>query len=114
MAEPDWIYGIAVDVPEEFLDRLMDAIDAVMEPVYPGYRRCFSYFPVTGTWIPQEGSDPYDGEIGKISRADEIRLKFVCRKEDLERVLSVIDEMHPYEEPAVDVIPQMAWRSLLH
>ena len=33
-------------------------------------------------------------------------------KEDLEKVLCKIEEVHPYEEPAVDVTPQIAWRSL--
>ncbi|MCQ2084803.1 MAG: hypothetical protein MJZ21_01490 [archaeon] len=91
----------------------MDAIDSVLEPVYPGYRRCFYYMPVKGTWIPVEGSNPYDGKIGEISVADEVHLKFVCRKEDLSKVLKKIDEVHPYEEPAVDVVPQLGWRSLI-
>ena len=103
---------MAVNIPPEFADRLMDAIDSVMEPVYPGYRRCFYYYPVKGTWKTMEGANPYNGRVGEITVADEMRLKFVCRKEDVERVLSKIEEVHPYEEPAVDVTPQIAWRSL--
>ena len=109
----DEIYGVAVNVPPGFADRLMDAIDSVMEPVYPGYRRCFYTCPVQGTWKSMEGSHPYDGEIGKITVSDEIRIRFVCRKEDLTKVLRIIDEEHPYEEPAVDVVPQIGWRSLI-
>ena len=44
---------------------------------------------------------------------DEVRLEFVVGKEDLERVLETIDRIHPYEEPAVDVVPQIGWRSLI-
>lgn len=40
-------------------------------------------------------------------------MKFVCRGEDLQNVLRKIDEVHPYEEPAVDVFEEIPWRSLL-
>lgn len=106
------IYGIAVNVPASHLEILMDAIDSVMEPLYPGYRRSFCYWPVKGTWKTMEGANPYNGKVGEITVADEMRLKFVCGKEDLEKVLGKIEEVHPYEEPAVDVTPQIAWRSL--
>ncbi len=91
----------------------MDAIDSVMVPLYPGYSRSFCYWPVQGTWRTEEGAHPYLGEVWKITVANEIRLRFVCRKEDLQAVLRKIDEVHPYEEPAVDVIPQVSWRSFI-
>ncbi len=110
---PTEIYGVSVSVPKEYMESLMDAIDSVLEPVYPGYRRCFYYFPVKGTWKTEEGAHPFDGTPGEITVADEMVLKFVCRKENLKAVLSQIDKVHPYEEPAVDVIPQVGWRSFL-
>ncbi|MCQ2079364.1 MAG: hypothetical protein MJZ38_04830 [archaeon] len=57
---PEEIFGIAVNVPASHLDVLMDAIDSVLEPLYPGYRRCFYHHPVTGTWRTMEGAHPYD------------------------------------------------------
>ncbi|AGI47652.1 Uncharacterized protein conserved in bacteria [Thermoplasmatales archaeon BRNA1] len=108
------IYGISVNVPASHSDALMDAIDKVMEPVYPGYSRTFCIMPCKGTWRTEEGADPFDGKVGEITVADEIRIKFVCREKDLENVLKIIDRVHPYEEPAVDVVPQIAWRSLIH
>ena len=113
MTGPSEIFGIGVDVPASHLEILMDAIDAVMEPVYPGYRRSFRYFPVKGTWKTEEGSHPYIGKPGEVSVEDEIRLEFVVGKEYLEDVLETIDRVHPYEEPSVDVIPQIGWRSLI-
>lgn len=107
------VFGVAVNVPASHLEILMDAIDSVMEPVYPGYRRSFYYYPVKGTWKTLEGSNPYIGTPGEISVEDEVHLKFICRKEDLSEVLKTIDKVHPYEEPAVDVVPQLGWRSLI-
>ena len=107
------VFGVGVDVPEEFLEKLMDAIDAAMEPVYPGYRRSFRYYPVTGTWKTMEGSHPYIGRPGEISVEKEVRLEFVVRKEDLPAVMEAVSRVHPYEEPAVDVYRKVPWRSLI-
>ena len=113
MTQPAEVYKVGVNVPEEFLERLMDAINGSMSPVYPKYDRTFSYWRVKGTWRPLEGADPYDGRIGEISVADEIRLEFAVRLEDLESVVSAIHRVHPYEEPAIDVIPMMPWKDLI-
>ena len=107
------MYKIGVNVPEQFLQILMDSITEAVEPLYPKYDRAFCYWPVKGTWRPLPGADPYDGEIGKISVADEYRLEFAVKGKDLERVLRVIADNHPYEEPTVDVIPMISWRSVI-
>lgn len=107
------IYKVTVSVPADFMDILMDAIDEVIDPLYPGYRRCFSISDVVGTWIPVEGSKPFIGETDTITRVEEKRIEFAVRDYDLPQALHVIDTLHPYEEPAVDVIPMKAWRSML-
>jgi len=60
---------------------------------------------VTGTWIPLEGASPYDGEIGKLSNAAEIKAEFRCRSADRERVEAIIRSVHPYEVPVINFIP---------
>lgn len=92
---------------------MMDAIDSVMEPFYPGYRRCFSLIKCQGTWIAMDGTHPYIGEIGKIETADEIRIEFIVKEEHLKDVIKKIKDTHPYEEPAIDVIPCIGWKSFL-
>ncbi len=111
-AGPD-VFKIAVNLPPEFLERMMAAIDDSMDPLYPGYDHTFNYWPVKGTWRPLEGSDPYIGTVGKIEVADEVRLEFAVREKDLKSVLRAIRDAHPYEEPAIDVIPMYAWKELL-
>lgn len=107
------ILKIAVHIPKEFSERMMDSVNDVMHPVYPNYDRAFSISEVTGTWRPLEGSSPYKGEIGKIETADELKIEFIIRKEDLSSVLRTILEVHPYEEPAIDVIEMTDWHSLM-
>ena len=88
----------------------MDAIDGAAQWVSPKYRRAFSITDVTGTWIPMPGSDPFIGEEGLVSYADEKKIECIIKAESLERVLKAIDLAHPYEEPAVDVLPCKYWR----
>ena len=111
-ADPD-IFKIGVNIPGEFLEKLMDSVNSVMEPVYPNYDRTFMYWPVKGTWRPLPGADPYNGTIGKIEVADEMRVEFAVKEKDLRKVISVIADVHPYEEPAIDVIPMYGWKGFI-
>jgi hypothetical protein len=108
---PD-IYKIGVNIPGEFLERLMDSVNDVMEPLYPNYDRTYMYWPVKGTWRPLPGANPYNGTVGKIEVADEMRIEFAVKEKDLEKVVRTIAEVHPYEEPAIDVIPMISWKRL--
>ena len=107
------VFKICVYVPVEYSDRMMDAIDSVIEPLYPGYRRAFSITEVTGTWKPLKGSHPYIGRPGKIETAQEHKIEFIVKENDLKRVLLKIREIHPYEEPMIDVSPTYAWKSMI-
>lgn len=107
------LYRISVNVPEEFLERMMDAVTDAVRPVHPGYERTFSYSPVTGTWRPLEGSSPYRGTVGRIETAEEIRLEFAVGEKDLKDAVRAVADIHPYEEPAIDVIPMTDWKDLL-
>ena len=109
----DVIYKIAVNIPPDHLDVLMDEVNTSIDPVYPGYDRTFSYWKVTGTWRPLPGSDPYLGETGRIEVADEVRVEFAVREKDLRNAVEAVRRVHPYEEPAIDVIPMIGWKSIL-
>ena len=106
-------FKLTTNASKELLRSLMDEISSSVEPLYPGYDRCFTYWPVTGTWRPLEGSHPYQGEIGKIEVAEEMRLEFAVWEEDLGEAIAAIRRVHPYEEPAIDVIPMIPWKSLI-
>ena len=41
----------------------------------------------------------------KIEYVDEEKLEFVCNVEDVREVLKTIRQVHPYEEPAIDIVP---------
>lgn len=106
------VYKVAVSVPEDFLEKVMNAVTEAIEPLYPGYDRVFSHWPVTGTWRPLPGSHPYDGIVGRISVEPEVHLEFAVRGEYLYDAVEAVRNAHPYEEPAIDIIPMVAWKSV--
>ncbi len=113
LTEKDQAYKVCVYIPVEFSDKLMDAIDEIIEPFYPGYKRTFSITEVTGTWKPMKGTHPYKGKPGKIETAKEHKIEFIVKESDLKKVLLKIREIHPYEEPAIDVLPTYSWKSMI-
>ncbi len=106
-------YKIAVNVPGEHLEALMDSVTGAIRPMYPGYDRTFNYWPVTGTWRSLPGSHPYDGSIGEVTVAGEVRLEFAVSEVDLGAAIAAILAVHPYEEPAIDVLPMVGWRDVI-
>lgn len=110
---PEMSYKIAVNIPAGFLDALMNEITEAVEPLYPGYDRVFTHWTVTGTWRPLPGSDPYDGEIGKIQVSEEEHIEFAIDGRFLRAAVEAILRIHPYEEPAIDIIPMHGWRSVI-
>lgn len=106
-------YKISFTVPKEFKDAIMDEINASMEQIYPGYDRVFSVAAVEGTWRSLEGSNPYIGSVGEVSVEEELRIDFAVKEKDLKNVISAIVRIHPYEEPAIDVIPMMLWKDII-
>ncbi|MDR0309380.1 MAG: hypothetical protein LBH88_01285 [Candidatus Methanoplasma sp.] len=106
-------YKISVAVPAEYKDELMDAVNDSMQQIYPGYDRTFSITMTTGTWRPLEGSDPHTGRIGEISVEEELRIDFAVKADDLKNVIRAIRKVHPYEEPAIDIMPRLLWKDVI-
>ncbi|MDR2866482.1 MAG: hypothetical protein LBV13_03660 [Methanomassiliicoccaceae archaeon] len=109
----DGIFKICVHLPEEFLERMMDSVNSAMEPIYKGYDRAFGYSKAVGTWRPLDGSNPYKGAVGIIETTDEVRLEFAVHGRDLKAVVKIIADVHPYEEPAIDIIPMCSWKDVI-
>ncbi len=106
-------YRVSVNIPAGTEQGFMDSVNEVLHPLYPGYDRCFCWWTVNGTWRPLEGSNPFRGRVGEIETAAEVRIEFAVREEDLQTVVARIAEIHPYEEPAIDVVPLISWKTLI-
>ena len=58
-----------------------------------------------GTFKPTDEANPYIGEKNNLEFVEEERLEVVCDVKLVKKVISKLREVHPYEEPAIDIVP---------
>ena len=93
-----------VHVPRSAAADLKRALFAAGAGEIGNYRECAFSFEGTGEFTPVEGANPTDGAVGTHYTGDEIRVEFVARAGDRRRIVEKLRDVHPYEEPAFDVV----------
>ncbi len=96
---------IFVTVPVENVNEVRNAVCEVGAGVIGNYTYCTSSTKSVGTFMPNDNANPYIGENNKMEFVDEEKLEFVCDKDLVKTVLAKLREVHPYEEPAIDIVP---------
>lgn len=96
---------LVVFTPEAAADRLREALAAEGAGVIGAYTHCSFATHGTGTFLGGEGSSPTLGERGTLERVPELRLELVAPLAALPRLAAALRRVHPYEEPAWDLVP---------
>ena len=91
-------------VPREHIDHVRSALGSAGAGGIGKYRLCSFTTPGQGTFLPGEGSNPTIGTQGTLSRVNEDRLEMVCERRALPLVIETLKHLHPYEEPAYDIV----------
>lgn len=98
-------FKVATYLPQDKTEELIGALREITVNQIGNYSDCISYYPVQSTWTCLDGSTPYIGKPGEISRETEDKVEFLCHEDDLRRAISAIRRVHPYEQPVIDIIP---------
>ena len=96
---------LEIFVPEAHALKIFDELANIGVGRVGNYDHCFALHPVRGYFRPLPGANPFDGKIGELSETAEYKIEVNCMRELVNRALKVIQEVHPYEEPVVNVIP---------
>lgn len=96
---------IEVYIPESYIERLRDALHQAHAGKVGNYDHCLSITNVRGYWRPLEGSSPFEGRIGEIAEGAECKVEVRCERRYVSDALQAIRQVHPYEEPLINVIP---------
>lgn len=96
---------ITVTVPTENAEDLRNAICNAGAGVIGNYTHCTSNSITKGTFIPMDEANPYIGKKNRLEVVEEERIETVCDIKILKQVLKRLREVHPYEEPAINIIP---------
>ena len=102
-ALPESLYKLVTFVPESHIEQVSNALFESGAGVIGKYRGCSFRAMGTGTFIPQQGSSPYLGKVGKLSKETEIRFEVLVASTVLKAAVDKLIFAHPYEEVAYDV-----------
>ena len=96
---------IIVTIPTENIGEVRNAMCEAGSGVIGNYTHCSMATKCIGTFKPNDMASPYIGENNKIEFVEEEKLEVVCDVNNVKNVISKLREVHPYEEPAIDIVP---------
>lgn len=96
---------IVVTIPVDNVENVRNAICDAGAGVIGNYTNCSMTTKCIGTFKPNVKANPYIGEKEKLEFVEEEKLEVVCEIDKVKKVLKALRESHPYEEPAIDIIP---------
>lgn len=96
---------LVVTVPPENIDDVRDAMCKAGAGIIGNYTNCSMSTKCIGTFKPNDEANPYIGENNKMEFVEEEKLEMVCDIKNVKKVVSILREVHPYEEPGIDIIP---------
>jgi dinuclear metal center YbgI/SA1388 family protein len=98
-------YKLAVFVPAGHEEKVRLALGDAGLGVIGRYSHCSFTAPGQGAYRPLAGAQPFQGQVGELSRAEEYRVEVLAPESLLPAALSRLKETHPYEEVAYDLYP---------
>lgn len=96
---------VAVYVPSAQADAVADAMAGAGAGHIGNYSHCAWRAEGLGQFMAEDGAHPYVGSQGELHREAEARVEAICTRKSAGRVVAAVTSVHPYEEPAIDIIP---------
>jgi dinuclear metal center YbgI/SA1388 family protein len=96
---------LVVYVPETHADAVRAAIGDAGAGHIGNYSHCTFNSRGIGTFLPEEGANPFIGEKGKLEMVEEVRIETIFPASIQRKVIQAMLKAHPYEEVAYDIYP---------
>ena len=104
---------IFVTIPIGKTDEIRKAIcEAGAGEIGTNYNECSYKVEGIGTFRPINNANPFIGEKNKLEFVEEEKLEVICDVDKVKKVVETLRKVHPYEEPAIDIIPLIDEESL--
>lgn len=97
-------YKLVVFVPTDSVEAVRHAITSAGAGKIGNYDSCTYQLQGEGTFRALDGANPYVGELGEIHKEPETRIETIVPSRCRNKVLAAMLNVHPYEEPAYDLI----------
>lgn len=106
------LFHLIIYCPEEAANAVRVAAAAAGAGQIGNYDSCSFSSSGIGRFRPLNGAKPAIGTIGTIEEVSEERIEMIVTKEHLSSVIDAVVKAHPYEEPAIHVLPMYDYKKL--
>ena len=96
-------YQLAIFVPEGHEQEVRQAICQAGGGQWGNYSCCTFNSAGQGTFLPQQGAQPFIGQAGQLSVTPEIKIECIVSPDVLDKVLDEALKKHPYQQPAYHI-----------
>lgn len=97
-------YKLVVHAPLTHSDVVREAIGNAGGGKIGNYTHCSFSVRGVGRFKPSEGASPHVGEVGKFEEVEEESIEVIVEESFVQAVIAAIRSVHPYEEPAIEVV----------
>jgi hypothetical protein len=91
-------------VPVDHIEEVRDSIFKAGGGHIGKYSECSFVLPGKSSFKPEEGADPFIGEVGKRQEEDEVKMEIIFPAYRQKKIIAAMIDAHPYEEVAYDII----------
>lgn len=99
---------LVVFVPEENADDIREALGKAGAGKIGNYSFCSFSIKGVGRFKPLKGADPHKGSVDEMELVNEERIEVACEKDQVNEIIRVIKDAHPYEEVVIDIYPMLS------
>ena len=103
---------IVVTVPIENAQEIRKTLGECGAGVIGNYSYCSISQRCIGTFKGNDSANPYIGEKNKLESVEEEKIEVQCDLDILKVVLKKLREVHPYEEPSIEILPLISENDL--
>lgn len=96
---------ITVTVPHDYVKTVLNAIWSIGAGVIGNYTNCSLSTKCIGTFKPNSQATPFIGNNNSLEHVEEEQIEVTCNINEVKKVVEKIREVHPYEEPAINIVP---------
>ncbi|HRW91331.1 MAG TPA: Nif3-like dinuclear metal center hexameric protein [Thermotogota bacterium] len=91
--------------PLSHRDQVLEAIALGGGGKWGNYSDCTFSVQGIGSFKPLDQANPYLGEKGKRAYVEEFRIESILPEDQVDHLVSIVKQVHPYEEVAYDILP---------
>lgn len=107
MLEQSNFVKIRVAVPVSHADNIRKVLSAAGAGRQGNYDFCSGSQKQVGRFRPLSEAKPSIGKIGRVETVEEELIEVLCHIDLVKKVVEAVKAAHPYEEPAIDILPRL-------